>query len=156
MQSQRIPQTTLGLDPEHLRGPLGWLRDIPETVFRRILELERHRLKRQTKKRQNNGEHTFGTRAEDDGQNHRRWIYLLQTQLQHLGIVLGNLGVIDHGLDQFLLTGQSAVMRYIWHRVLMAWGIGCGDLETGGADKDALSSLLGRYCASAIRFAFEK
>jgi len=44
MQSQSISQMTLGSDPEHLFGSLGWLRDILKTVAHCILELQCQRL----------------------------------------------------------------------------------------------------------------
>ena len=82
--------------------------------------------------------------------------YLLETQFQHLGIVLGNLGVIDHSLDQLFLTRQSAVMGHIGHGVLVLRSVGGRDLETGCADKDVLSSLLGSNSTCAVRFAFDE
>ena len=81
-------------------------------------------------------------------------VYLVEAQSQDLLEVLGELGVVDHVVDQFLLTGQGAVVGDIRHGILMAGSARSRHLEAGSTDKDVLSTLLGRHCSCTIRLAY--
>lgn len=81
-------------------------------------------------------------------------IYLVETKSQKILEVFGELGVINHGVDQLFLAGQSAVVRDVRHGVLMARCARARHLVAGRAYKDILSTLLCRNRSCAVRLAY--
>ena len=79
-------------------------------------------------------------------QGHR----LFQTQLEQVGQAIGHFGAGNHGQDQLLLALEGAVVRNVWHWVLMASSVGTRHLKAGGAYKNVVPALLGRHCSCAI------
>ena len=82
--------------------------------------------------------------------NQELLVYLLQSELEDIYQVLGDLGIVDQTLEQLILTQKGTVVGDIRHGVLMARSVWSRDLETGCADKDIFTLLLGRHCPGAV------
>lgn len=85
---------------------------------------------------------------------HLRVGYLVETKSQKILKVFGQLGVIDHVMDQLFLTGQGAMVWDVGHGVLVARCARARHLIAGRAHKDILSTLLCCHCSSTIRLAY--